>query len=581
MSNNRIIPTSQPTDLVTYTVKVNGAEVPRTILIQSIVVEKEINKIPFARLTIIDGDGAINDFKIANQDLFIPGNEIEVLAGYHSDESSIFQGIIIKQGIKVRKDNSLLTIECRDKAVKLTVGKKNKYFFDKKDSDVIGDIVGTYGLDSDIAGTDVQHKELVQFDATDWDFIMSRLEVNGDICIVDAGKVTTQKPAMDGDPAVELLFGATIIEFDAEMDARDQYQGVKASSWDYSNQELLSTDAVEPGLEETGNITASDLSDVIGLSAYELRHTGQIAQEELQAWADAQLLKNRMAKVKGRVKFQGFPDVLPAGIISLDGLGDRVNGKVFVAAIRHEIGGGDWTTDAQFGLSPAWFSSSYPIHTPKAAGLLPAVNGLQIGVVKQLESDPDGEDRIRVCLPVIDAQDQGVWSRVAAPDAGDERGIFFRPEVGDEVVVGFLNDDPRDPIVLGMLNSSAKPAPLQAADANNEKGYVSRSKIKMIFNDDKKSIRVETPGGRVFFMDDDSKVIQLEDQNGNKIVMNDDGITIQSAKAISLKANTDITLEGSNISSKAQMNFTAEGSAGIELKSSATAVLKGSLVQIN
>ena len=45
MSNDRIIPTKQPTDLVTYTVTVNGDEVPRTILITSIVVEKEINKI--------------------------------------------------------------------------------------------------------------------------------------------------------------------------------------------------------------------------------------------------------------------------------------------------------------------------------------------------------------------------------------------------------------------------------------------------------------------------------------------------------------------------------------------------------
>ena len=581
MSNDRIIPTKQPTDLVTYTVTVNGTEVPRTILITSIVVEKEINKIPVARLSIIDGDGSLNDFTISDQDLFVPGNEIEIFAGYHSDETSIFQGIIIKQGIKVRSDHSLLMIECRDKLVKLTIGKKNKYYFDKKDSEVIEDIVNTYGLDNDIAPTDVQHKELVQFDCTDWDFVMSRLEVNGDVCIIEDGQISSLKPAMDDDPVLDLLFGATIMEFDSEMDARDQYQGVSASSWDYTNQEFLSTDAAEPGLEETGNISASDLSDVIGLSSYELRHTGQIVQEELQAWADAQLLKNRLSKVKGRVRFQGFPDVKPATVINLGGLGDRVNGKVFVAGIRHEIAGGNWVSDAQFGLSPRWFSAAYPVNTPKAAGLLPAVNGLQIGVVTQLENDPDGEDRIRVVLPVIDSQDQGVWSRVASLDAGDNRGMFFRPEIGDEVIVGFLNDDPRDPIILGMLNSSAKPAPLQAADKNDQKGYISRSGMKLLFDDDKKSIDLETPGGRSILIDDDSGVIKLEDGNGNKIVLNSDGISIESAKAISLKAQTDITVEGNNISSKAQMSFTAEGTSGIELKSSATAVLKGSLVQIN
>jgi uncharacterized protein involved in type VI secretion and phage assembly len=159
--------------------------------------------------------------------------------------------------------------------------------------------------------------------------------------------------------------------------------------------------------------------------------------------------------------------------------------------------------------------------------------------------------------------------------------MFFRPEIGDEVIVGFLNDDPRDPIILGMLNSSAKPAPLQAADKNDQKGYVSRTAMKLIFDDDKKSIDIETPGGRSILIDDDSGVIKLEDGNGNKIVLNSDGISIESAKAISLKANTDITIEGNNVSSKAQMSFTAEGNSGLELKSSATTVLKGSLVQIN
>jgi Rhs element Vgr protein len=581
MSNDRIIPTTKPADLVTYTLQVNGSEVPRTILVQSISVQQEINRIPVARLAIIDGDGTVSDFAVSDQDLFVPGYEIEIFAGYHSDETSIFKGIITKLGIRVRGDNTLLMVECRDKFVKLTAGKKNKYYFDKTDSEVIGDIVNAYGLDNTIGDTSVQHKELVQFDATDWDFMLSRLEANGNICIIGGGQITTQKPAMDGDPVLDLLFGATIMEFDSEMDVRDQYRGVSAFSWDYSSQQIVNADAAEPGLEEAGNITATDLGDVIGLSSYELRHTGQVPQEELQAWADAQLLKNRLSKVKGRVRFQGFADVKPATVINLGGLGDRVNGKVFVAGIRHEIADGNWISDAQFGLSPQWFSSEHTITTPKAAGMLPAVNGLQIGVVTQLKEDPDGEDRIRVRLPIIDDQDQGALSRVASPDAGNNRGVFFRPEIGDEVIVGFLNDDPRDPVVLGMLNSSAKPAPLTAADENNEKGYVSRSAMKLIFNDDKKSILLSTPGGRSIFIDDDTKVIKLEDGNGNKIVLNDVGISIESAKAISFKAKTDITTEGNNISSKAQMSLKAEGTAGIELKSSATAVLKGSLVQIN
>ena len=83
---------------------------------------------------------------------------------------------------------------------------------------------------------------------------------------------------------------------------------------------------------------------------------------------------------------------------------------------------------------------------------------------------PDGEDRVQVRVPVINSQDDGLWARVATLDAGENRGSFFRPEIGDEVVLGFLNDDPRDPIILGMLNSSAKPAPITASIRLSRKG---------------------------------------------------------------------------------------------------------------
>ncbi len=581
MATSRIIPTTKPSDLVTFTLKIDGTEVPRTILIQSIAIQNEINKIPSARISIIDGDAALEDFEVANQDLFVPGKSIEIFAGYHSDETSLFKGIIITHRLRVRSSSSQLIVDCKDEAVKLSVGRKNKYFFDKADSDVIEEIIGDYSLANSIEATSVQHKELVQFDCTDWDFMITRLEANGCVCVIDEDGISSKKPALDDDPVLELLYGATIMEFDSEMDARDQYQGVTAYSWDYTSQQILNVQAAEPGTTENGNISSTDLSDVIGLASYDLKHTGQVAQEELQAWADAQLLKNRLSKIKGRVKFQGFPDVKPATIISLDGLGDRINGKVFVTGVRHEIANGDWITDAQFGLSANWFATEFLVNTPKAAAMLPAVNGLQIGVVTQLKEDPDGEDRIQVRLPIIDAADQGVWSRVASLDAGDKRGFFFRPELGDEVVVGFLNDDPRDPVILGMLNSSAKPAPLKAADENNIKAYVSRSEIKLTFDDDKKSVKLETPGGRILFMDDDSKVIQIQDGNGNKISLDDNGITIESSKKISLKTKDDISIEGNNLSSKAQLSFKAEGTAGLELKSSATAVLKGAIVQIN
>ncbi len=582
MTVSRLLPIAQNTDLVTFTIKVNGEALARTVSVLSVVVSKEINRIPTARLTLVDGDAATSTFSLSSQETFVPGNEVEISAGYHSSEAPIFKGIIIRHGIKIRSNYSQLLVECKDVAVKMTVGQKSKFFADKKDSEIIEEILSTYpDIEPTVEETDTQHKQLVQYQATDWDFMVSRADANGLVCLVDAGKISVIKPVLDGDVLASLLYGATIMELDTEMDARQQPKSIKTFAWDAAGQERIEATAAEPDWTENGNLPGTQLADVIGLESTNYYHTGQFPPDELQSWADALLLRDRMAKIRGRVKFQGMATVLPGVGLELAGVGDRMNGKVYVTAVRHELSGGNWLCDAQFGMNPDWHTSKPAVSSPAASGLLPAVRGLQIGVVTGL-NDPEGENRVQVKLPTVSTDGEGIWARIATLDAGNQRGTFFLPEVGDEVIVGFLNEDPRFAVILGMVNSSNKPAPLTASDENPEKGYVSREQLKLIYNDDKKTITIETPGGRKIALDDDKKVVSLEDQNGNKLTLSDSGISIESAGELTIKAQKDIKIEGSmNVNVKASLKFKAEGSAGAEVSTSAIAVLKGSMVQIN
>jgi len=159
--------------------------------------------------------------------------------------------------------------------------------------------------------------------------------------------------------------------------------------------------------------------------------------------------------------------------------------------------------------------------------------------------------------------------------------VYFRPEIGDEVIVGFLHDDPRFPVVLGALHSSEKPSPIETTDDNHEKGIVTRSQIKILFNDETKTLTIETPGGRKIIVDDDGGTITLEDAEGNKCVMDSSGIAMESSGEITVKAGGDLNLEGANVTIKASAQLKGEGASGAEISSSGTAVLKGSLVQIN
>ncbi|HLP65740.1 type VI secretion system tip protein VgrG [Flavobacterium sp.] len=581
MNNSGVIQTSQSADLVTHKLLIEGEELSKTYQVKSIVVQNEVNRIPMAQIVLVDGEASERDFKLSNEELLIPGKKIEITAGYHNDEETIYKGIIIKHSIKIKGGASLLIIECKDEAVKLTIGRKSKYFYDVKDSAAFEEIIDTYGLEKDVEATNFSHKELVQYNTSDWDFIVSRAQANGKLCFVENGKIKIGKPDVTSSSVETVTFGATLLDFDAEMDARNQFSKVSSYSWDYTNQELVEIEAKDPSVSLNGNLTSSDLAGIIELENLELRHGGTITEVELQDWADAKLLFQQLSKIRGRVKFQGIPAVKPNTIITLEGVGDRFNGKAYITGVFHEITEGNWTIDAQFGLNPEWFSETYDIHTPTGSGILPAIKGLHVGIVSQLEEDPNGEDRILVKIPIINNEEQGIWCRVASPDAGENRGIFFRPEIEDEVIVGFVNEDPNNAIVLGMLHSSGKPAPIVASDDNHQKGIVTRSEMKVVFDDEKKSIGIETPAGKKITLDEDQGVIVIEDENSNVITIDSAGIKMESAGNIELIASGDVTIEGTNVSIKANAQFKAEGNGGVEMSSSSTAVLKGSVVQIN
>lgn len=590
MSDERLIPDDSRHGVISFGIFMEGKEIRPEYQVMNIVVRKELNKISTVRFTIRDGDAAAEDFEISNTEDFIPGKKVEIKVGRDGQNQSVFKGIITHHGIKIREGgNSELNIECKDESVKLTVGRKSRYFEKKKDSEIIKQIVDENGLSAEIDATKTKHDEVVQHNVTDWDFLMLRADANGLVVLTDDGKIKAFAPDTKSKPVLSLIYGSTLIDFEADMEATYQWKKVEATAWDFKTQKMEKADASSAKFDEAGNLTGKKLSDVLGLKQLDLRHSGKVVKEELKAWADAAMLKSRLAKIRGRCKFFGFSKIKPGDMIEVNGVGKRFNGKVFVTGIQHTLVDGNWFTSAQFGMPMEWFYQNKNVFDAPASGLVASISGLQIGKVVKLEKDPDGEHRVQVKLPVIDPQAKGVWARVATLDAGKKRGSFFRPEIDDEVAVGFVNGDPRDPIIVGMLHSSKLPAPIEAKDDNHEKGFVTRSEMKILFEDDKKIITIETPAGNSIVISEDDKSIIMTDQNKNTITMNDGGIELKSPKDIKLdatgsveiKAAQDVKIEGLNIDAKAKAEFKADGAAGAKLTTSAIAVVKGSMVQIN
>ncbi|GAB59483.1 type VI secretion system tip protein VgrG [Rheinheimera nanhaiensis] len=583
---------------VRLTISSDGAALADSISVVSIDITKALNRIPVALLTFSDGDMPNKDFPLSNQAQLIPGARLVVKLGYGDDEQQVFSGVVVKHSLSVRGNNQAeLIVECRDLIFAASLSRNNANFVDMKDSDIWQQLAANYGVSCSATATTEQHAELVQYYCSDWDFMLLRAEVNGMLLNADDGSLSIAPPDVSSEPVLKVTYGDDLLSFNASLDASQQFNTVNAVSWDPASQQVQQQSATPDAFSGQGNVSAANLASVANLKQQLLQSNAPLSSDSLTSWAKAQQLKAALSRIRGELRCQGSALLKPGVLVEVEGVGERFNGKVFVSQVRHSVTNGDWVSQVSFGMSAQWFAQSSDISAPAAAGVLPAVDGLQIGVVLKLDADPAGEQRIQVKVPLLQAQTEGVWARLLSFYASDGFGQYCVPEIGDEVILGYLNSDPCHPVILGSVYSSKRAPAYQHSAENNLKAFVSRSKLTLEFDEEKKKISLLTPAGNQVVLDDDSKSILLQDQNGNKVELSEAGISLDSPKDISLSAKGKISLQAVgnielaaqadfsaqalNISQEAKVGFSAKGNASAELSASGQTTVKGAMVMIN
>ena len=196
------------------------------------------------------------------------------------------------------------------------------------------------------------------------------------------------------------------------------------------------------------------------------------------------------------------------------------------------------------------------------------MSGVVVGVVTN-NQDPEKMGRVKVKFPWLSDSDESAWARIATPMAGKERGIFFLPEVDDEVLIAFEHGDMRFPYVVGAL-WNGKDAP----PANNDDG---KNNVRLIKSRSGHVVRLTDEDGK-------EKIEIVDKSQKNSVVFDtaSNTITITADKDIVLSAAKGaIKLDAKSIEVKSSGATKIESGQGMDVKATATLNVKGQTVNIN
>lgn len=196
------------------------------------------------------------------------------------------------------------------------------------------------------------------------------------------------------------------------------------------------------------------------------------------------------------------------------------------------------------------------------------VFGVAVGLVTN-NQDPDGMARVKLKFPWLSDDDESYWARMAVPMAGNNRGVYFLPEVGDEVLVAFEHGSVDFPYVLGALWNGKDQPPESNSDGNNDTRTI-RSRSGHIL--------------RLSDKDGDEKIEIIDKSGNNKITLktSDNTLSIEADSDITIHSKTGkIKLLAQGVEITSQADIKLQASSELDATAGSEMTLKGAMVNIN
>jgi uncharacterized protein involved in type VI secretion and phage assembly len=368
----------------------------------------------------------------------------------------------------------------------------------------------------------------VQYKQTAWQFLNFLCSTYGEWLYYDGNQL--QLGALKSSQAIALTFGSNISRFSMAMQVQPANSQMMA--FDYLNSEVYNStpQSIESktGLNDLGRHVLQASNNVYASQPKSWNNQFVSNKKQLD---DAINIRTAM-QTSNTVRFSGssaHPGVKIGGTINVQGrnlynLAGENYGDYTVLSISHYFDGhGNYNND--FTAVPSTIKVP-----PVKTGAVPYAESQSAMVTDNY--DPKGLGRVRVKFHWMDGAEKTPWIRVTTPHGGANKGMFFMPEIGEEVIVGFEGDSPTKPYILGSVYNG-KANTTFSNDGNDVKALQTRSGTKLIMNDKEGSVLVE-------------------DKDGNSILLDGAGnITVKSNKTVTIDATDQITFKTKLISMEA------------------------------
>ena len=552
-------------------IKVDGTAIDDAIKphVSHVTVESVLHVADMAIITI---QPTINDeLSLVDGDTFKPGKSLTISLSDENgqDPTSVFDGEITAVEPIFENSEVRLTVRGYDKSHRLHRGAKSKAFKNVTDSDIATKVGQDAGLTVEVDSTTETFEQVIQHVQTDFDFLVSRAERIGYEVLTGAGKLKFKKQSSPTSAEATLTFRKELVAFRPRQSLSGQMDTVTVKGWDVDQKAAISGSANSSSVQ--AQIGDGQSGGDAGSAAFSSA-TVQISSIPVHSQADATTIaqglldttNNRFIQADGEA--QSLPSLHAGMVVEIKEVGTKYSGKYRLTTVRHEFRGGDYRTYFTVdGTRPELIS--YLLNDDKApsghewGGVYPAV-------VCNNKNDDKDMAYVKVKFPWLDDNIESDWARVVIPGGGANRGIYFMPEVNDEVLVAFEFGNFDHPYVIGGL-FNGQDAPATALTDVLAEGKVKTRTIKSrtghtitLFDDSNGEEYIEikdAKGNTSIKMDTTNQKITLTSK-GEVIVDATGNLTMTSKQDISIKTDSgNVTIQG--------MTFAAKGTSGASMKS--------------